>query len=86
MIKAKQEQRFAVHWVSFKFRENFLGCCFICIEDAAIVQSGHSENFRNSSKIGKTFLLHSFCRLRYVYMRSKIPIVIMNLFRTYQIV
>ena len=23
-----------VHWISFKYRESFHGCCFICIESA----------------------------------------------------
>ena len=51
VTKAKQEKNFTVHWVSSECRENFCGVCFICIENAAIAQSIHKENFCNSLKI-----------------------------------
>ena len=59
MTKVKREKSFAVHWISFKHRESIRVFCFICIESAAIAQSIHRENFRDSLKTAKTVKLFS---------------------------
>ena len=63
----KQEKIFAIHWISFKFREKFCRSCSVCNESAE-----ESHCLKDSS--GKllrfvenlSFLLFDYCHFQYI--------------------